>query len=338
MRSRFGAALALSMLSMAGLVASAQEPRRERPQRPDDAPSGQRDDRREPRRGPPGEGRDGGGRGGFGQGGFGPGGGPPGGPGGFGGGLGGPGMFRASPEMDLVFLVAIPEVQTEIGMKDDQKKAVADLTASLGEKMGRAMEGIDFREIFELEPEERDKKMASVREKQDAVAKSLRTDLEKLLDKKQVARLTEIDLQRAGSSALRRKPVAQQLKLSEEQQGKLGELLDSLPPFLPPEARQQVDEDSLAVLNKDQKDAFAKLKGKQFEFPPPAFGPPGGFAGGFQGGGPGGPGGPGGFGGGPGGPGGFGGGPGGPGGFGGGPGGFGGPGGPMGGERKLLAE
>ena len=320
-------------------IVQAQEQRPNRPRRPDDAGGAEQGPGREGpgRPGPGGFGPGGFGPGGFGPGGFGPGGpgrgeggprggfgGPPGGfggpPGGFGGppgGFGGPmrmpPFLRPLPEADLVSLVAMPEVQKELGLSAEQVQKSQAIVEKLQGDMRSTMEGFDVRETFELEPEERDKKFAVLRSKQETVGQGAFQDLNKLLEPPQWSRLSELDLQRAGAGALRRPPVAERLKITGEQREKLEGILDQAPPFLPPEVRREIDEQALAVLNDSQKDELKKLQGKSFEFPVAQFG---GFPGGPGFGGPGfgGPGGPGGPGFGPGGPGGPGfGGPGGPG-------------------------
>jgi len=210
-----------------------------------------------------------------------------------------PVFMRPLPESDLVNLVAIPEVQKELGLSPEQVQKSQAVVEKLQGEMRSAMEGFDFREVFELEPEERDKKMAALRTRQETAGQGAFKDLNKILDAKQWSRLSELDLQRAGMAALRRPPVAERLKLSDEQREKIDGILDQVPPFLPPEARREIDDQAMSVLKDDQKDELKKLQGKSFSFPVAQFG-------GFPGG-PGGPGGPG----------------------------FGPPG---GGERKLLAQ
>ncbi|HBH54415.1 MAG TPA: hypothetical protein DDY91_21225, partial [Planctomycetaceae bacterium] len=279
-------------------IVQAQEQRPNRPRRPDDAGGAEQ-----------GPGREGPGRPG---------------PGGFGGPMRMPPFLRPLPEADLVSLVAMPEVQKELGLSAEQVQKSQAIVEKLQGDMRSTMEGFDFRETFEIEPEERDKKFAVLRSKQETVGQGAFQDLNKLLEPPQWSRLSELDLQRAGAGALRRPPVAERLKITGEQREKLEGILDQAPPFLPPEVRREIDEQALAVLNDSQKDELKKLQGKSFEFPVAQFG---GFPGGPGFGGPGfgGPGGPGGPGFGPGGP------------------GFGGPGGPGfgppgGGERKLLAQ
>lgn len=296
----------------------------------------------------------------------------PGGPGGFGGpGRGfGRGMFGPGAEGALGLLNMI-EVQQELKLTETQQKGLAELREQTQQLMQAVMASVDFQQAPNLEPAQRDQFFADLRQKNEAASRAADEKLAKLLDAGQNERLGQLRVQREGAGALLRPDVAKQLGLSEQQTQSLRELPGiDMPPFGPPEPRQQALKDALALLDDKQQATFFKLKGNEFKFPEPqfGFGGPGG-PGGF--GGPGnrrtrelvkqfdadgngwlnaeerkparellkkeraeGRGGPGG-GRGPGGPGGFGGPPGGPGAPGGGPGGFGGPGGGAGGFNPF---
>ena len=234
-------------------AAVAQEERPNRPRRPDDNSGAEQGPRREVQEG--GQVRPG--PGGFGQAGFGQrGGGGPGGPGGgfggppggfggppgcFGGALRMPAFMRPLPETDLVNLVALPEVQKDLRLSGDQQQQSQAIVDRLQGDLRSAMDGFDVRELFELEPEERDKKFAALRGRQEQAGQAAFKELNKVLDAQQWSRLSELDLQRAGTGALRRPPVAERLNLTQEQRERLDEILDQAPPFLPPEARREID-------------------------------------------------------------------------------------------------
>jgi hypothetical protein len=218
------------------------------------------------------------------------------------------GFMRPMPDVDLVNLVALPEVHKELALTVQQQQQSKTIVDQLQEQLRSSLEGFDFREVFELEPEERDKKFAGLFSRQEEVGQKSLKELHTILDQKQWTRLSELDVQRAGTNALRRAPVAERLKLSEQQRRTLEEILGPVPPFLPPEARREIDDRAWAVLTDEQRGDLKLLQGNSFEFPPPQFG---GFPGG-PGFGPPGGGGP--------------------------PGGFGGFGPPGGGERKLLSQ
>ena len=233
--------------------------------------------------------------------------GPPRGPGrgGFGGppGFGGPMAAGALPPSNVMLAMA-PEVQTELALTDAQKKQVYDLQGEMQEQMRAAFSGVNFQELGSLSEEERNKRFADMRTKSEAAIKLLDEKLNKGLDEKQAARLKQLALQRDVIATLNGSEVAKQLKLTDDQKAKLGDIVSQgFPPFVPPQARQKAQADALAVLNESQQKQWSDLTGKSFTFPEPQFGGPGGP--GF--GGPGGRG-------------------------------PGGPGGPMGGERKLVAQ
>ncbi len=183
--------------------------------------------------------------------------GPPGGPGGF----GGPGMFGGpggpgGPGGQN--LLRAPSVQADLGLTEKQKTALQRLDATMAQRRREAFqpgeEGFDREAMMEA--------MNEIRADQEAA-------VAKILDKKQKARLTQLELQREGKLAVARKEVATKIKLTAAQTKKVKVIVD--------EMRTEMASAMPA---------------------PPGGGGPGGF--GFAGGG--GPGGPGG--GGPGGPGG----------------------------------
>ena len=204
--------------------------------------------------------------------------GPPRGPGGPGG-FGGPGGMPASETM----LVAMHEVQQELVLTDAQKARINQLQEEMREKIQAQQSGISFQDLFSLEEEQRRKKFDEMRSKTDALMKKLDEKLRQDLNPEQKSRLNQLVLQRDPLAALNRPEIAGKLKLTDDQREKLKELSGaSVPPFAPPELRRQSLEDVLAVLTDAQKTEWAELKGKEFSFPEPQFGPPGGF-------GPGGP-------------------------------------------------
>ena len=239
------------------------------------------------------------GGGGFGKGG--PGMGGPGMGGGFG--FGGPGM-----QATLMSLVGIPDVQKELGVSDEQKKAVAELAAETQKQMRSSMAGFDFEKFQNMSQEERQKFIADSRKKSEETTKAAEEKLRKILDEKQMARLNQLRLQREGIAALSRPEVAKELGLSEDQVAKIRKLQQQgRPGFGGPGAkggpggpggdfremmaqmqkqREKLQADVLAVLTEEQRAKWTEMKGKEFKFPQPKF--PAGF----------GPGGPGGFGGG----------------------------------------
>lgn len=200
--------------------------------------------------------------------------GPPRGPGGFGG---PPGMPTA-----YVTLLGLPEVQKEVEITDDQRKLVEASQGEFQEEMRSAMGSINFQELPLLSEEERDKKFAEMRSQTLNALARLDEKLAKELKPQQIRRLDQLVLQRDLIAALNRAEISKQLQLSDAQRGELKELeSEAARPFMPPDARQQIHDDALAVLTEQQKKQLVELKGSEFKFPEPqGFGPPGGPMGG----------------------------------------------------------
>ncbi|MFM9960198.1 MAG: hypothetical protein ACKV2Q_03120 [Planctomycetaceae bacterium] len=211
-----------------------------------------------------------------------PGGGQPGGrPGGFGGGFGGPG--GSSP----LLLVANEAVQKELGLKEDQISKLKTLGDEVREEMRGAFGNREsFQALQDLSREERDKKLAEMREKSAAAMKKVtdkaKPKLAEILDATQRERLQQIAWQAAGSQAYQDADLVAALKINKEQQDKLaaiskdfGEKTRAL--FAPgagggDDARTKMrelgesrDKALSEVLTADQREQFTKLKGKTFD-------------------------------------------------------------------------
>ena len=230
-----------------------------------------------------------------------PGGGGPGGP-------GGPGGFGAM-RMSAGMLLAIPEVQKELNITDDQKAKLEDLRTEMQKDFQSAMAGFDFQSLQDMSQEERTKKMTELRTKGEELNKKIDVKVEAVLDEPQMKRLKQLQIQREGVAALSRPEVIAKLALTDDQKAKIKQIQDdsrtqgraAFNRNATPEERQaafakmqesrtKVLKDTLAVLNDDQLMDWTELTGKEFKFPQGrgfgGFGGPGGR------GGPGGPGGP----------------------------------------------
>jgi|GEM_PF-2792308 len=200
------------------------------------------------------------------------GGGPPGGPeaeggepgsgGGQGGGQGGGGGRGRRPR-GLPGILGEEAVIAEISLTPEQTGKLEDLAESLR---------VDFSELRDASPEER----AAILEKS-------RTDTEaaikEVLDESQFLRVWQIDLQRTGLGAVARPDVASQLNLTDEQTGKLAEILAegnaarsaamqerNFAAF--GEIREQTNSKIEALLTDDQKDQWQELLGPPGPEPP----------------------------------------------------------------------
>ena len=210
-------------------------------------------------------------------------------------GPGGPGGQQQNP---TVALLSMPEVQAELALSDDQKKAVTDTTSAVNTATQAAFSAINPQQLGELSEEERNKKLADARTQSEEANKKATESFAKILKPEQTARLDQLRFQREGAAAISKPEIAKQLALSEKQLKQLTEVqARSFSGMGPAVVSPQAKADILAVLTTEQKSEWNKLTGKEFNFPaPPANtgrGPgPGGFPGfGPPGGGPGGPGG-----------------------------------------------
>lgn len=204
-----------------------------------------------------------------------------GGPGG--GGFGGPGGGNG---LDLL---GDENVRKELDLVDDQVTKLREVGEKMREDMRGAFEGVDFREFRDLSEEEREARMAPIREKMQAVSADAQKEIDTVLLPHQRERLKQIvvqsNIRRQGtSSALTSGALADELKITPEQiealrakQEEVQEELRKEMAQLQAEARDKV----LSVLTAEQRAKLTALMGSPIEFAPPQFGP----------GGPGGPGG-----------------------------------------------
>lgn len=203
-----------------------------------------------------------------------------------------------------LMLVGIPQVQEELQCTEDQKAQIKELLGEFQKQMRTAFSAKSFEQIQEMTPDERNKFFAEVRTKSEQATKQADEKLDRILDPAQLERLEELRLQREGVAAFNRPEVAKRLGLSEDQQRKIKEIQEEAMkaarvPFPGPDAadedrrefftrmqkqREKMQADLLNVLTDEQKEKWEAMKGKEFKFPQPRFGPggPGGF-------GPGGP-------------------------------------------------
>lgn len=198
-------------------------------------------------------------------------------------------------------LLAIPDVQKELAVSDEQKKQVDELVSNLQEQMRGAFGS--FEEIQNLSQEERQKRLEESRKRSEEANKNAEEKLGKILDAKQLERLNQLRLQREGQAAFNRAEIAKQLGLTDDQQAKIRKIQEESRPQARGgfggqnlseeersalfaqmrERREKAQADVLAVLTDEQKTKWAAMKGKEFKFPEPQ----GGF-GGFDRGGRGG--------------------------------------------------
>lgn len=208
----------------------------------------------------------------------------PGGPGGRGPGGRGPGFGGAGGFGGPTMLLAIPEVQAELGLSDEQKAQLETLSNDTREAMRGTFGGGNFREMTQ---EQREQAFAAAREKMEAVRKEAEAKLDKILTDKQQERLEQLRLQREGLMALARPEVVSALGLTAEQQEKIAKIREELRPQRPEggadqdraemfrqmrERGEKMQADIMAVLTDAQKAKLEEMKGAAFEFPRRGFG------------------------------------------------------------------
>jgi Spy/CpxP family protein refolding chaperone len=182
--------------------------------------------------------------------------------------------FGFGPIGGGAMMLRMPEVQTELKLTDAQKTKVSEMLEKMREERQSAFQGLQGQG-----PEAFQKKLAEWRASEEKqVAAILNADQQK--------RYRQLQFQARGISAVADKPVADELKLTEEQRGKvqaivgaqrqeMRSLLDGaggpgnfqeLRPKL--EAlRKQTDEKITALLTEDQKKQWKEMLGPSFTFP-----------------------------------------------------------------------
>ena len=211
------------------------------------------------------------------------------GPGGRGPGFGGPGGFGGG---NIGFLVQMPEVQKELKLEQTQIELLQDLRQN-GPRP-------NFQELQNLSPEERQKRFQAMQADQEK-------KVGEILNKQQMSRLKELQLQQQGVRALDRVEVANALKLTGDQknqvknaiQGEREVMRQAFQGFQPggaqpsdeerqaafkkiQDTRTATDAKLNAILTPAQKQQLTTMQGAKFNFPQRG---PGGFGGGRRPGG-----------------------------------------------------
>jgi Spy/CpxP family protein refolding chaperone len=184
--------------------------------------------------------------------------------------------FRGGDPM--LSVLRIDEVLKEVEVTDEQK---AEISKILDEARG---ERTDFGSLRDLSDEEREKKLAELREASQKRSAEAKAKLEKALLPQQVKRLKELAVQSQGLRALTTAEVQAELKLSDMQKEQIaaayeksgekmrelfqgaGENREGLREKMET-LRKETDESVLSALTAEQKAQFETLKGEAFEFP-----------------------------------------------------------------------
>lgn len=175
---------------------------------------------------------------------------------------GGPGGRMGGPMWSLAMLAQAEAIQKEIAVTDEQKSKLADMAQAMrgqggGQRNPQDMtdeERQQWREEMAQRRAEQDKKIAEV------------------LDAKQVARLKQIQIQASGAMVVMNEEVAAELKITEEQQGRLREAMQELfqsgqggGPNAFAEMREKGMAKLMEILTDDQKAVYKKMAGEPFD-------------------------------------------------------------------------
>jgi len=210
------------------------------------------------------------------------------------GGSGGFGMMGGRG--NLMMLLRSEQVQKEVGLSEEQKTKLNELSEKLRNQMREQFSGMQ-----DLTPEQRRARFEEMREKmeKEAEARSAETtkQIAEILKPEQLMRAKQIQLQLEGPAALRKPEIAKALGLSKEQSEKLEKLAtearekgqqlfegmrggpgageqrdsgDRAQRFAElrekgEKIRKDLEQQSMAVLTADQKAKLVEMAGKPFE-------------------------------------------------------------------------
>jgi spore coat protein CotH len=187
------------------------------------------------------------------------------------------GPFRRSEALpgSLAILLQIPEVQKELSIDDEQRKAVEKLQDDVRDKMDEVLRDFPPGPPPEDNPREGDRPRVDFRAKIEELNKQTDGQIEKLLKSKQFDRLRQLQLQNEGVAAFIKPEVAEKLALTGEQKDKLRDIQDrGSGGFGPPQIDPKDKADALTLLTADQKSKWEALVGAEVKLPE-SFGPGG---------------------------------------------------------------
>jgi len=195
---------------------------------------------------------------------------------GFGGGFG-----QQSPGQEKLGYLANEKVQKELELADDQKtdlKKIAEEAAAKTREMFTGAGGQNFRDLSQ---EERDKRMAEMRTKGEALGKDMLKKVEGVLLPHQADRLQEIWVQVKGTAVLVDPDISKQLAINDTTKEKITEIRDAARREMfqgggqggqggfdrekITKMGQERDAKIMAVLTADQKAKYEKMKGEPFD-------------------------------------------------------------------------
>lgn len=191
--------------------------------------------------------------------------------------------LRFPPSLQNIFMLRGGKVQEELGINDEQKALLTDLSLQLQQE---ALE--IFTSLQDLNPDEQKEAMPEIMEMISEKGAETQAKVSEILDKSQIERLNELSLQARGAGALEDKEVVAALKLTDEQKKKLADIREEGNVAIQKafedarsgggnrgeirakmeKMRKELGEKGMAVLSPEQRQQFEKMKGEKFDFPP----------------------------------------------------------------------
>lgn len=196
------------------------------------------------------------------------------------------GGFFGGPGMSVTRLLAMPEVQKELGLSDDEIKQVQTASDALRQQAQSGNQP-NFRNFRNMSDDERAKARADMRAQFEKNNKAAEDKMGTILTADQMTRLKQLELQAQGAEALTTSAIVDKLKITDEQKAKIQKVVDAGRPqggrrggggggnnggASRSEQRAKTLKDALAVLDDDQLVQWGTMTGKEFKFPEMGFG------------------------------------------------------------------
>jgi len=190
--------------------------------------------------------------------------------------------LRFPASLQNVFLLRGDAVQQELGVSDEQKTKLSELSTQLQQEAFEIFSGLQ-----DLTPEEQKEQMPEVLQMIADKGKEIKEKVDNILDDKQKTRLVQLSLQARGAQSLEDDEVVEALKLTDEQKKKLATVREQGNEAMQKafeglrtgggdqgdirkkmgDLRKELNDKALAILNAEQTKKFDEMKGEKFEFP-----------------------------------------------------------------------
>ena len=175
----------------------------------------------------------------------------------FGGGPGGPGgfnVFATGGPVNPMALIGIPEVRQELKVDAELTKKIDELLAEQQQQSSAVFGSINFQELQDLDPADRDRIMNDARLKSEEITRKYDERLLEALPAPQRERLEQLRLQREGAGAFGRDDVRKKLAISDEQKSQIERIQEAARPnfggFGPPDFSRIEEQRKKALVEK----------------------------------------------------------------------------------------